>query len=78
MSMLPKLLFFREANRGGETTMQQLTKALLQRFEKVGRQEDVQDSIVIAKFFNPTGVGTVTYLVPKPYFFTGYILLNCG
>ena len=37
--------------------MQLLTKELLKRFEKVGRQEDVSDPIVIAKFFNPAGAG---------------------
>ncbi len=38
--------------------MQLLTKELLNRFEKVGRQEEVSDPIVIAKFFNPAGAGT--------------------
>jgi len=33
--------------------MKLLTKELLMRFEKVGRQEDDKDPIVIAKFFNP-------------------------
>ena len=33
--------------------MKLLTKELLKRFEKVGRQEDAKDPIVIAKFFNP-------------------------
>ena len=35
-----------------------LTKDLLNQFEKIGRQEEVKDPIVVAKFFNPTGAGT--------------------
>jgi hypothetical protein len=46
------------AKKGGEYIMQLLTKELLKRFEKVGRQEEVSDPIVIAKFFNPAGAGT--------------------
>jgi hypothetical protein len=38
--------------------MQLLTKALLKKFAKVGRQEDKKDPLVIAKFFNPAGAGT--------------------
>lgn len=38
--------------------MKLITKELLKQFEKVGRQEDVKDPMVIAKFFNPTGAGT--------------------
>lgn len=38
--------------------MKLLTKELLHQFEKVGRQEEVKDPVVIAKFFNPTGAGT--------------------
>lgn len=38
--------------------MKLLTKALLKRFEQVGRQEEVEDPIVICKFFNPAGRGT--------------------
>lgn len=38
--------------------MKLLTKELLKRFAKVGRQENSNDPLVIAKFFNPTGAGT--------------------
>lgn len=38
--------------------MQLLTKKLIQRFAKIGRQENDPDPIVIAKFFNPAGAGT--------------------
>ena len=38
--------------------MKLLTKAILKRFKKVGSQENEKDPIVIAKFFNPTGIGT--------------------
>jgi len=55
--------------------MQLLTKGLLQRFEKVGRQEDSKDPLVIAKFFNPTGAGTwyATEYDPEEKMFFGYV-----
>ena len=55
--------------------MQLLTKELLKRFEKVGRQEDVNDPIVIAKFFNPAGAGTwyATEYDPSLKEFFGYV-----
>ncbi len=55
--------------------MQLLTKDLLQRFEKVGRQEDIADPIVVAKFFNPTGAGTwyATEYDPASKMFFGYV-----
>ena len=55
--------------------MQLLTKSLLQRFEKIGRQEDSKDPIVIAKFFNPTGAGTwyATEYDPEEKMFFGYV-----
>ena len=37
--------------------MKLLTKELRERFNKVGRQEEIKDPLVIAKFFNPTGAG---------------------
>ena len=37
--------------------MKLLTKAIIQKFQKIGKQ-DVDDPIVIAKFFNPVGIGT--------------------
>ena len=55
--------------------MQLLTKDLLQRFEKVGRQEDSKDPLVIAKFFNPAGAGTwyATEYDPIDKMFFGYV-----
>jgi hypothetical protein len=55
--------------------MKLLTKELLQRFEKVGRQEEVSDPLVIAKFFNPAGAGTwyATEYDPESNEFFGYV-----
>lgn len=55
--------------------MKLLTKELLERFAKVGRQEEVTDPIVIAKFFNPTGAGTwyATEYDPTDRIFFGYV-----
>jgi len=55
--------------------MQLLTKELLKRFEKVGRQEEVSDPVVIAKFFNPAGAGTwyATEYDPVSKEFFGYV-----
>jgi hypothetical protein len=55
--------------------MQLLTKKLLQRFEKVGRQENEPDPLVIAKFFNQTGTGTwyATEYDPETKEFFGYV-----
>lgn len=38
--------------------MKLLTQELMKRFNEVGSQEDKKDPLVIAKFFNPTGIGT--------------------
>lgn len=38
--------------------MKLLTKAILDQFKKIWRQEEVLDPIIVAKFFNPTGAGT--------------------
>lgn len=55
--------------------MKLLTKGLLERFAKVGRQEETADPIVIAKFFNPTGAGTwyATEYDPNDKIFFGYV-----
>jgi hypothetical protein len=55
--------------------MKLLTKALIRRFEKIGRQEDVKDPIVVAKFFNPGGAGTwyATEYDPATRCFFGYV-----
>lgn len=55
--------------------MQLLTKELVKRFEKVGRQENDSDPLVIAKFFNPTGAGNwfATEYDPSEKIFFGYV-----
>lgn len=55
--------------------MKLMTKELEKRFAEVGRQEDVEDPIVVAKFFNPTGAGTwyATEYDPKQKLFFGYV-----
>ena len=55
--------------------MKLLTKELVKRFEKVGRQEDAADPIIVAKFFNPTGAGTwyATEYEPESKMFFGYV-----
>ena len=60
--------------KGGEI-MKLMTKALERRFAQVGSQENVDDPIVIAKFFNPTGAGTwyATEYDPNNRVFFGYV-----
>jgi hypothetical protein len=55
--------------------MKLLTKELLTRFAKLGRQEDSSDPIVVAKFFNPSGAGTwyATEYDPKSREFFGFV-----
>ncbi len=55
--------------------MQLLTKTLLKRFAEVGRQEDIIDPVVVAKFFNPTGAGTwyATEYDPESKMFFGFV-----
>lgn len=57
--------------------MKLLTKELEQRFAKIGRQETVEDPIVIAKFFNPVGRGYwfATEYDPTDRTFFGYVSL---
>jgi hypothetical protein len=57
--------------------MKLLTKVLLRRFAKIGRQEQVKDPLVVAKFFNPTGAGTwyATEYDPESRCFFGYVSL---
>jgi hypothetical protein len=38
--------------------MKLMTKEIERKFKKIGRQENVKDPIVVAKFFNPAGAGT--------------------
>ena len=57
--------------------MKLLTKEIEKRFAEVGNQEDVEDPIVVAKFFNPTGAGTwfATEYDPEERIFFGYVSL---
>ncbi|MGO9417070.1 MAG: DUF2958 domain-containing protein, partial [Syntrophobacteraceae bacterium] len=57
--------------------MKLLTQELLRRFAKIGRQEQVKDPLVVAKFFNPTGAGTwyATEYDPESRCFFGYVSL---
>lgn len=54
--------------------MKLLTKELINRFAKIGKQED-GNPIIICKFFNPTGAGTwyATELDPTCNIFYGYV-----
>jgi hypothetical protein len=63
----------KQQQKGGDE-MKLLTKTLEKRFAKIGSQENVKDPLVIAKFFNPTGVGTwyATEYDPKHRLFFGY------
>lgn len=45
--------------------MKLLTKELLRRFEKVGRQPVQQDPLMIAKFFNPAIVKQSPWILMK-------------
>lgn len=38
--------------------MKLITKQLEERFAKIGNQDEEEDPIIIAKFFNPNGAGT--------------------
>ena len=55
--------------------MQLLTKTLLKRFAEVGRQENVMDPVIVAKFFNPIGAGTwyATEYDPESRTFFGFV-----
>jgi len=55
--------------------MKLLTDELINTFKKVGRQEEVKDPLVIAKFFNPAGAGTwyATEYDPETKEFFGFV-----
>ena len=55
--------------------MKLLTKNLMDRFHKVGNQEDEKVPLVIAKFFNPAGAGTwyATEYDPETNIFFGFV-----
>lgn len=54
--------------------MKLLTKEILQKFEKTGRQENVKDPLIIAKFFYPAGAATwfATEYYPEDRMFFGF------
>ena len=55
--------------------MKLMTKELERQFEKIGRQEDVDDPIVVAHFFNPVGLGDwwATEYDPEAREFFGFV-----
>ena len=55
--------------------MRLMTKQLERRFAVVGDQSDLEDPVVIAKFFNPCGAGTwyATGYDPNAKVFFGYV-----
>ncbi len=55
--------------------MKLLTRELEERFAAVGSQQNVADSIVVAKFFNPVGEGTwfATEYDPDHRMFFGFV-----
>lgn len=55
--------------------MRLMTKQLEKRFLQVGNQSELEDPLVIAKFFNPCGAGTwyATEYDPKDKIFFGYV-----
>jgi len=52
-----------------------MTIELEKRFLKVGSQEEVEDPVIVAKFFNPQGAGTwyATEYDPRDKMFFGYV-----
>ena len=55
--------------------MRLMTKKLEKRFSQVGSQVEVEDPVIVAKFFNPQGAGTwyATEYDPKDKMFFGYV-----
>mgnify|MGYP001442165692 FL=1 len=55
--------------------MKLITNELERRFTQVGSQENVEDPLIIAKFFNPAGAGTwyATEYNPESRTFFGYV-----
>lgn len=55
--------------------MRLLDEALKKRFAEIGKQDEVADPVIIAKFFNPTGAGTwyATEYDPETGEFFGYV-----
>ena len=57
--------------------MKLLTKTIIKRFKQVGSQENEKNPLVIAKFFNPVGIGSwfATEYNEKEEMFFGYVSL---
>lgn len=57
------------------TTMMLLTKALLEQFSKIGDQSEVEDPLVICKFFHPCHHRTryATEYDPQNRIFFGFV-----
>jgi hypothetical protein len=57
--------------------MKLLNQEVIKRFAEVGDQQESEDPIVVAKFFNPTGGQTwfATEYDPKTELFFGYVSL---
>jgi hypothetical protein len=55
--------------------MKLMTKELEAQFVKVGSQENIDDPIVVCKFFNPCGAGTwyATEYNPEERIFFGFV-----
>ncbi len=55
--------------------MELMTAELEKRFAEVGSQEEVEDPVIVAKFFNPVGRGTwyATEYDPATKTFFGYV-----
>ena len=60
--------------------MRLMTKELEKHFLEVGSQEEVEDPVIVAKFFNPTGAGTwyATEYDPNDKMFFGYVSIFGG
>lgn len=54
-----------------------MTKEIEERFKEVGSQDGIKDPVCIAKFFNPTGIGSwfATEYDPVDKIFFGYVSL---
>ncbi len=57
--------------------MKLLTKEIEKQFKAIGYQSEVKDPVVVAKFFNPAGIGTwfATEYIPEDKLFFGYVSL---
>ena len=60
-------------------TMELMTDELRKKFKEIGNQSDIENPIVIVKYFNPCGAGTwwITEFDDKDNLF-GYVTLGFG